>query len=39
LCAKQAGSKIIYLITYFSVGQNCNLLHNYIPFICALNGI
>ena len=34
----QAGSKIIYLITYFSVGQDCNLLRNQTAFICALNG-
>ena len=28
LCAMQAGSKIIYLTIYFSVGQACNLLRN-----------
>ena len=33
----QAGSKMIYLITYLSVGQDSNLLCNYTTFICALN--
>ena len=28
LCTMQAGSKIIYLIIYFSVRQGCNLLRN-----------
>jgi hypothetical protein len=34
----QADSKMIYLITYFPVGQDCNLLRNYSTFICALDG-
>ena len=33
----QAVSKMIYLITYLFVGQDCNLLRNYTTFICALN--
>jgi hypothetical protein len=36
MCTMQAGSKMIYLITYFAVGQDCNLLCNYTTFIMRL---